>query len=247
MPKSLPKYLDNAGVIGTPLSHKWNSDIGGSFYFGKDHNVKLYRAVDECQFKAKMALGVAITEWAVWRFQGYVDLTDASNRVEAAWANVIEPPYSKSLKIKLKPTSGFANPEVEGPFQLIVGLLGEIRAYYATGNIYLAEPIVKQAMLARHVLPNKQLFDNWLSESVRRIAEVFPRTGEYDKETEKYDSAHEIAVPREFFEPGFIYTTEAGRKLLHEFLNTLEFTKNPYLNSPEEMKTKGFQGTPYVL
>jgi hypothetical protein len=82
-------------------------------------------------------------------------------------------------------------PAVDLPLKLALNFLGDIDAHYATGNIYLAEPIVKQAMLARHVLGKRKSFEDWMKTVLRRATEVFPRKAEYDETTKKYDASGE--------------------------------------------------------
>ena len=54
-------------------------------------NARLYRAIDASSFRAKMAIGALLAEWAVCRFEGLVDVTDGKLRIEAAWTSVIAP------------------------------------------------------------------------------------------------------------------------------------------------------------
>ncbi len=242
-----PGYVKNAKVIGEPINYEWSSDLGLKFHAAQDQNVKLYRAIDACNFKAKLAMGTAITEWIFYRFDGHADLTDPWKRVEAAWACNIEPLYANDLRFKLTRVVHEKGMPIEGPLELALSSLGKMYARYTKGAIDLAEPVVRQAVLARHILGKISVFDNWLTETVRRTVEVFPRKGEYATGTQTYDASDEPPVPREFFEPNFSYTAEAAKQALQEFLKALDYTKNHYLRSPEEMKAKGFQGTPYAL
>jgi len=240
-----PNFIKSTGIIGAPIKYKWNSDLGLKFYAAKDQNARLYKAIDASQFKAKMAIGAAVTEWIIWRFDGHTNLADAHQRIEAAWVSVIDPLYTKNLSLKMKEDDDAA--PVEGALELALCLLGEIHGRYAKGNIYLAERIVNQSMLARHLMPEKKPFDDWLSTTLQRAAEAFPRTTNYDKRTGIFDASGEKPVPREFFDPNFQYTEVHAEAALRAFLQTLDPKQNPYLNTPEEMKAAGFKGTPYTL
>ena len=242
-----PSYIVGAGtIIGAPIKYRWNNDVALELYAAKDQNIKLYRAIDEANFKAKMSFGAAITEWVIWRLTGYVDLTDAFHRIEAAWASAIDPLYVKTLYFKL--SRGIHDTEpAKGPLEIGLALLGEINGRYTSGSIYLAAPVVNQAMLARHVMPQKKVFEDWLSDTIRRLASIFPRGVKYDRKTGTYNASHEKPVPRESFEPQFTYTDVAAEKAVSDFLKGLDFKQNPYLRSPEEMKALGFSGTPYTL
>jgi len=242
----VPNHIQNAGILGAPNKFKWNSEIALKFYAAKDQNVRLYDAIDQSNFRAKMAIGIAITEWIIWRFEGCTDLTDAQNRIEAAWASVVHLAYSKSLILKM--TKDDKLNIVESVLELALCVLGEAHAWFKNGDIYLAEQIVKQAMLARHIMANKKVFSDWLSETLRLSAQVFPCEDEYDEDIGIYDASDEKPVPREFFfDPSFSYTEEAAFLVLKDFLDTLDPTENPYLNTSEEMKKLGFPGTPYSI
>jgi hypothetical protein len=245
MPRQAPTYIVSAGVIGAPIKYKWNSDIGLGFYDSEVENIKLYEAIDASNFKAKMAIAVAITEWIVWRFDGHTNLSDAHLRVEAAWASAIDPAYAKDLTLQMTKDDDTA--PVEGPLELALCLLGEIDALYANGNIFLASRIVYPARLARHLMPTKKVYDDWLSATLRRTAQIFPRGPKYDRKTPTYDASHEKPVPREFFDSALKYSQTASDAALNTFLQTLDPKQNPYLHTPQEMKAKGFKGTPYIF
>ncbi|MGE0646148.1 MAG: hypothetical protein AB7P24_21040 [Nitrospira sp.] len=248
MSRHQPKYVAEAGVLGSPLLYDWSKDIELKLYAAKDQNVKLCQALDGSNYRAKYSIGIAITEWIIWQFEKHARLDDAHSRIEAAWASAIDPAYAGDLKFKLTRTSVFnETAKIDGPMKLALNFLGSIDAHYATGNIYLAAAVVKQVVLARHVIAEREVLEQWISSTLRQCAQVFPRQVDYDTTTQKYDASHELPVPREFFEPGFTYTPETGKAVLLEFLKTLDYTKNPYLRSPEEMKENGFQGTPYLL
>jgi hypothetical protein len=244
MPRATPSYVTAASIVGAPVSYKWSNDLGLKFIAAKDQNARLYEALDEASFKAKMSLGVAITEWTVWRFKGHVPIEDALLRLEAAWACAIDPRYAKSLRFKLTQTG--ADPLL-GPFEIALDVLGSICDRFTKGSIYLAEPVVRQATLAKHVIPGKNVFSDWLSAGVRKAATTFPRNAKYDRKSGVFDASLEPPVPGEFFEPDFVYSEETTRAMLQAFLKSLDPEKNPYLRSPEELRQMGFTGTPYTF
>ena len=239
----IPSYIQSANIIGAPIAYKWSDDIASNI--DDTDNARLYRAVDAANFRAKMAVGAALAEWAVWRFEGLVDISDGLLRVEAAWAAVIHPEYVNDFEYDT--TADDDTEPIVGPYQSALYYLGETAADYLGQNIYLAESVVKQATLARHVMPDKKKFDAWLSDALRRLAAAFPRTSEYDTGTELYDASAEPPVPRAFFETGYVHTDAACRQALSDFLSGLDYKRNPYLRSPKEMAKHGFVGTAYQL
>ncbi len=241
MPTVSPSCVSSASVIGAPIKYKWNGDIAMEILDAE--NDRLYDAIDSLSFKAKFAFGVLLTEWIVWRFQGHVDIADALLRIDAAWAGVVHPAYMTGLEFE-----GSADDDSEkilAPLEFALSNLGDIASDYAEGNIYLAETVMKQAVLARHVMPDKKAFEAWLTGTLKATAKVFPRGVEYDEASEFHDASNEAPVPRQFFEPGFQYTEAAAARAFDDYLQTLVPAGNPYLRPAKELAKAGFSGTPY--
>jgi hypothetical protein len=247
MTHATPRYVAEGGVSGAPVAYTW-TDKTGVRYLGKDLNVRLYRAVDALAYRAKMAVGVAIAEWIVCRFQGLAQLDEAWRRLEAARAVIVDSLYAKDLSFDPNDSLGASGElRINDALEVALTLLGDAAEHYCKCNIYLAEPVVNLAMLARHVLPAKKEFDAWLEEAVRRAGAAYAPQPPYDKWTKKYDASGEDPVPLELFDPAWTYTPTNAKNALRAFLATLDPKANPYLNTPDEMKAKGFSGTPYQL
>jgi len=239
-----PSYIKALGVVGAPIKYKWSSDVCTNLYDG-DENVRLYEAIDASSYKAKMAMSAMLAEFVLWRFKDHTDITDGLKRVEAAWASVIHPLYCNDLDFDI--TTDDDSHKIEAPLRLVLTLLGEASTDYVTGNIYLAQSVMKQAQLARYLIAPKKEFDIWLSDILRRTAKTFPRGTTYDERTEIYDASGEKPVPREFFEPLFRYTDAAAANVLTTFLQSLDPKQNSYLRKAADMKAAGFKGKPYSL
>jgi hypothetical protein len=93
------------------------------------------------------------------------------------------------------------------------------------------------AMLVDHIANRQPSYSSWLSESLRRCHRHYPAT--------KTSVEEEPPVPREFFDPDFVWSEEAVANAVQQFLGTLDPAANPYLRTPEQMLTAGFKGTPY--
>jgi hypothetical protein len=240
----MPAVINSAQIAGAPVGFKWSDDIASSI--DDTENPRLYKAIDAANFRAKMAVGAALAEWAVWRFNGLLDTSDGLLRVEAAWAAAIDPEYVNDLEFET--TADDDKEPLLGAYQSALYYLGETAADYLGKNIYLAESVTKQAAHARHVMPDKKKFEAWLNETLRRTAAAFPRTSEYDESTEQYDASGEAPVPKAFFfAPQYVHSDADCRKALSDYLGKLDPTRNPYLRSAKEMAKHGFRGTAYRL
>jgi hypothetical protein len=238
----IPSYIKNNNIYPAPLSFQWSGDIALKMYAQSDLNSNIYRAADASSFKAKMALSVCICEWTLYRLEGTLDLEDSWSRVEAAWALILDSLYSNDLEFDL------AKDKYKLDSRACLGIslahLAEAAGRYQDGDIWLAEAVTKQAVLARHICPNPKAFDAWLSDTFKATAAAFPRGVEYDKESEYYDASAETPVPRAFFDPLADPATDHPAAL-NAFLQSLDPSTNPYLATPEEMLAAGFTGTPY--
>jgi hypothetical protein len=227
MPLLPPSYITDAGIQGAPLKYKWSEDIGLKFYASKDANPRLLTALEAVSFRAAMSLGVAITEWGIWRLAGHGDVTDALERVEAAWVCALETASVKDLKFTFSEEEN----QIQGPLEIFLVVLGELCTRYSKTSIYIVGSVIRQAQLVRYIVPDKAVFDDWLSTSLRKAAKTFPRKPTYDRKKGVFDPSAESPVPREFFEPGFVYSEEASKAAIRAFLKTLDPKKNPYLRT----------------
>jgi hypothetical protein len=226
MPLTPLPHIKAAGIIGAPIQYRWDRAIGLKLYADKDQNPRLYTAVDKVDFRAKMGIGMAITEWVVWRLSAQTDVTDALLRVEAGWATLARPHLAPKLRYKL--TADHEADPVLRPLEQAFTNLGALAHRYATGDIYLAEIIVRQATLARHIAPSPPAYDQWLSELLRTAAAARPRGDEYDEDDEVFDYAHEAPVARDAF--GSIFDPALASAAHQDaFLQTLDTAANPYL------------------
>ncbi len=244
----IPDYIEKTQIVGAPIKYKWNNDIGIKYAHHKDQDIKLYEKIEGIGFKGQMALGMAVSEWGIWRYQGLVDIEDALYRVEAGWAEVADPGRAKDLRFKLT-NEVQSNPDnLKAPFELLNDLLGGIYARFSTGRIDLPESVVRQVIFVRYILPlaeknikAKAAFDNWLDESIKRLESFVPvseKQKQYLKENSSksigelkanpYDYSEDMSVPREFFSPDFSSSKADIGKAIDNFLNDLD-KNNPYI------------------
>lgn len=213
MPLEQPSYIYKH-ISETPIDYKWNEDIALDFITAESN--KLYDAIDLSNPRAMVAIGIAVTEWVIWRFKEHSELIkDAHDRVEAAWAGLINPKYSKNLQYKV-PTDQDKS-MVDGPVGVSLYLLGLIYQDYIDNSEYQAEPVMQQVLLVRHLILPKKTFTQWLEDILEKTSKKFPNNGS------------DILISRSFFEPSFIYSKESIKSDLEIFLSDLDFNKNKYL------------------
>lgn len=220
-----PNYIPTSILMG-PLKYKWSADIALKAVAAKDQNARLYDAIDACNFRAKMTVGIGLSEIIGWRFAEASNAPDYRNRVEAGWACLINPPLLNDV-----PTVGGiddATQPAEGIVDTAAKILRMITRRFTSRSIYLAEQIVRQAMLAKQVIPDKKGLEQWLTETLRRFAKEFPNKATYDEETEVYDYMTETLVFRDCLDPQFACSDVNVRAAMNRFLAAIG-ASNPYI------------------
>ena len=183
--------------------------------------------------KAAFALGVACFKWVVARVEGHIDTSDALRHIEAAWAASIDPRYAN---LPQPPPSRTSPPqEFVRPLHLATKMLSDAHAGF-TGDI---DTIHTRAhgfvRLVDHIAGRHPAFDPWLAESLHVATSIGRRPRDRSGGT----------MPRELFEPSFVWSEDAVQEALRRVVQTLDPAANPYLRSAEEMLADGFEGQPY--
>lgn len=160
------------------------------------------------------------------RLSSQTDVTDALLRVEAGWATLTRPGIAPKLRYRL--TADHEADPVQRPLEQAFANLGALAHRYATGDIYLAEVVVRQATLARHIAPDRAAYDQWLTGLLSSTAAARPRGNEYDEDDEVFDYAHEAPVAREAFGATFDPALATAARQ-DAFLQALDLATNPYL------------------
>ena len=234
----LPTYLSTLTLSTLQVDYDWDWEILISFReCTVEDNPRLAEALDLISTKAAFALGVACLEWVVARVEGNVDTSDTLQRIEAGWAAAIDARYAS---LPQPPRSTPSPPqEFVRPLHLARKILSDVRAAYT--NTDLVDKVYSGAqgllMLVDHIAGRHQAFDPWLADSLRRCHEHFPAS-EDPVEAQK-------PVPREFFEPSFLFSEDTMQDAIGRFMETLDPATNPYLRASEEMLIDGFEGQPY--
>ena len=102
-----------------------------------------------------------------------------------------------------------------------------------------------------HVLPETELFQQWLNIVVNRLVKFHPAP-EDDPFEDLFDNEHEEErrgplIAREALDPSFDYHPDQASELLDNFLRNVDHTANPFLRSPEELMELGIEHPYRVL
>jgi hypothetical protein len=249
-----PRYIRESGIVGAPLSFKWSdkSDHIGPLEGGSAVDDEIF-PIDHC---GVVALGAALEEWAVWRFDGKIDTQRYLFQVDAIRAWPIHRLYFKGPR----EVEWVDEPPVDAAMSRIEDLaIGSASKKFIEFPAKLPMNQVHQTFVLRHVIPkaSRKAFDAWFKVVVRRLAQFAPRPKEPMKEFDDYpdEAAYDLAqrpffgapVPPEIVDPDFEYESSMREPLLDKFLKSLDYKVNPFLRSPDELKEGGFEGTPYRL
>jgi hypothetical protein len=227
---SPPPYIAAAGIHEPPVSHGL---IAEEDYF---QDTPLASRIRFLSYRAALALAAANAEWIAWRYEGRADNTTLLQFIEAVWAGVVDPAY-----VNLWTT--FSKPGANHPASSALTRAGRLLYSVFWGARHLSSGCTREAsyvaVLARHVLADKEVFERWLLAVISRIAPLYPGIGVPDRLG--------VPVPREAFDPDFAFKPELATDLLRGFLAQLDPIRNPFLRKPAEMIQAGFTGKPYTL
>jgi hypothetical protein len=229
---SIPKYIEEAGVIGAPLTYKWEDDNHRN-YWAPGVPALEYK-IGKCAGRAVVTLSAGIAEWVAWRLSEFLEDNTLFDCIEAVYASVIDWRYFNPPSQPIKWGKGPVRGPADVTRYLLVKAVDE-----ASGDEDVAERAVALAKLVEHVLPDSvKSFRKWRNEAIARLRKIEPLD---------LDEPDGNPVPREVLDPNFEFKPEESAKLLAKFLKSLDYRKNAYLSSPEKMLKAGFKGTPYQL
>lgn len=249
MTVQIPFILNNDAFIKDESLILWNESMPDYFAY-KVQNSKLVNILWGLNHKATIGLVAALSEWVFWRLSAKRDVSVAINAIESIWLSLID----KSLLKNWKYTSHPEDTIYKNILWVIFKSHFFIKDNYIKGDYQIQYRVMNLAMLARHITPEKEMFDSWLSDCLSRATKLFP--AQYDRGDvmehpenypKYYDSTAEPVIPREFFfEPGFNYETSNNNELLKRFVNNLNHSNKVFFFTPEELLERGFTGKPYT-
>jgi len=236
---TVPPYIELSGVVASPIKHEWNDHDHVRYYRGDERLANRFNKI--CR-RGNVALSAGFAEWIARRLSG----TDVDRvllqAIEAVWAGIVDWRYLKPLgEQTAAPDWDDCKGPVRGPICGAFNLLAMIVISGRKGS-YCSADASSLSQLAEHVVPKAKSFKDWRRAAVERLTLLYPKPYPHPEL-----SVVGPPIPREALDPAFDYKPETANELIAAYLETLDYKQNPFLRSPKEMITEGFEGTPYTL
>jgi hypothetical protein len=254
---NIPNYIEKAGMVGVPIDFVWHGPLG---HIGPVETVnKMLILMGSKTTCGALAQAAGIISWGAWRLKGHTNVNVLLQMIEASFAFQVHPHYVNrdgvpTKKAKENPPAESAAGELQVELWQALNADKWWHSYYTP--IYSA---FHPAYLVRHIMPKdkKKVFSKWLEGLLARVKKLAPKPDEEPLEDEDQLSAKERAayyarhwgdaLPPQVLDLEFDLTAIKRKELVDCFLRELDWKKNPFLRSPDEMKKLGFEGKPYQL
>jgi hypothetical protein len=232
----LSPYLLATGVAALPLTHKWDGTTTGRIVgVDPDDKPKLSSAQAAVGLRAIFAFGVAAAEWVQTRLSAQLDVTDHLKRIEAAWADTIDPRYGALTQPEYGPKG--AEMRLAAPTSVASMILLDMHEHYRDGNragVYVT--VLCMTLLAEHVAGKSPAFKKWVPDKLKQLATAYPN--------EKKTIAEEQPVARESLLSDAVLDAAATEAAQQAFLATLDPAQNGYLTPAATLEAAGVKN-PY--
>lgn len=232
MTMDVPRYIAASRCWEAPLRYKWDDWELDQFESPVDEAL-LERLAGLSQ-RANVAWTIACAEWICHRLAPHMagDLLPFQ-RLEAAWAQVVDARYSLALS---DPPDRWPGP-VKRPVLRSLELIDfAVDAADRDGEPEQVGAAI--ARLAEHVMVNPAPFRSWQATVLDRLEALYPLDP---------DEALGEVVPREALDPGRKFDPRSTPELIGRLLDLLARSDNPFLRSRQELLAYGFTGMPYVF
>jgi len=165
---AIPDYIARAGIDDTRIRFVWDDTrVSEDFRFVPDPWLARFRSLS---VPARVALGIGIYEWIVWRFHGLHRDPLPWQIAEAAWCASVDPARMTYVELDREDWIG----PIRGPLWCAATWLlpmvfegRDIPEELESGESYLLR-------LCVHVLPDTHAFLRWLEDVVQRLEALFP-------------------------------------------------------------------------
>jgi hypothetical protein len=237
-------YIINAS-IGTPvIRYVWDDTRASSDF--KYECVDLVEKLKNVSLRSRIALGIGVYEWIIERYRFLSDDPIPFQLAESAWCANIKKEHGEYVELN---RSSYAGP-IRGPLWCAVTWLLPMVYFSDENEDEWQSGIEYLVRLAMHVLPQPEIFEQWLNLVLDRLINMHPAPKDDPYEdifTDHEEKRRGPLVAREALDPTFDYHPEDAPLLLDQFLRGVDYTNNPFLRSPEELKEAGIEHPYRVL
>jgi hypothetical protein len=240
VPLLKPEYIRAANIATPDLRYRWDEWNVKEAYMPADP--ELLDRLKVLTRRANIALTIASAEWVIFRFEDLSTDPMPFQYLEAAWAGNVDLAYAKYIETNDDEWRG----PVRGPLNMALTLVIDA-LFLEDENPNPAANAAWISNLAERVLPDKTDFRTWREASVERLEISYVALKDVDSDLFEDLDTKGPYVPREMFDPEYQFKPDQASKLISGFLAGLDYRKNPFLRSSEEMRKLGFRGTPYAL
>jgi hypothetical protein len=230
-PDVTPGYIARANIRVPEITYRWD-DWNLEESVG-DIDQESYEQLKRLSLRGAFAILVGSAEWVMYRFEELTDYdVQPFEAVDAGWAQVVDPLYAA-------PWNPFL--EWKGP---VLGPINRVVVYMIDGADYLGKRVevarsaAEVLNIAAHVIPDRAAYDAWEKFAIERVAALYPAS--------QSDPLGD-PIPREALDPDFDFDVSMTESLINQYLGQLDYDQNGFLATPEEMRSWGFQGTPYAF
>ncbi|MEG2102348.1 hypothetical protein [Flavobacterium sp. FlaQc-28] len=236
---NVPKIILESKSIGHSIDFTWTRKKIDKFLDPLEQNQELENALTHINHKGSIGLTAALLEWIYWRFTGFTQTTnDTQKRIEALWCCINNREQTNPLLFDTELEIPAAGP-VDGALWIALMNVTMIDVRYRKGSYFLQNELLGLALLARHITPKKKTFDKWLNSTISNLVSIYPCTYSYidldESDEAVYNSSNEPVICRDFFfDPEFKYSLEASENAIHNFIDNLDLKANPFLNSAKK-------------
>ncbi|UWY29980.1 hypothetical protein [Flavobacterium sp. TR2] len=236
---NVPKAIIKSECIGHPIDYKWTKKKINKLLDAVEGNEQLENTLMQINHKGSIGLTAALLEWVYWRFTGYSQSTnDTQKRIEALWCSIDNPGQTNPLLFDTDFEISAAG-SINGALWIALMNVAMIDARYRKGSYFLQNDLVGLVLLVRHITPKQKNFDKWFAKTIVNLIQTHPnpyKNDELDESDEAiYDSSSEPVICREFFfDDQFEYSIEALENGIHGLINNLDHKANSFLNFPKK-------------
>ena len=186
---------------------------------------------------------IATVEWVAWRFVPLSNDVAPFQYLEAAWAGSIDRSYIRYIENDIEQWRG----PVRGPSTPAMALVNDA-LFCADQSGDTAENPAWASNLAILVLTDAKPFIDWRDTITSRLQLHYPPVPQDPDDLFGAKDPRVPHVPREAFDTAASFDPATQTEILiRRFLASLQPANNPYLRSAEDMRARGFRGTPYPL